>query len=151
MIYGPQTPAGERFPWKVFLDRTELPRSFFKKLFGDEGFLETVAEEYETKGSLLNDQEVFRCVEKVYFSMFKKCFINEDIFWVGAFIPEIEGKEQPHIEGFAYENDDSELKSERMKLFRRAVEVLSKELYGDSHAWFKDFEDYFRKQNEEHI
>lgn len=151
MIYGPQTPDGKRFPWLDFLERTELPRSFFKKLFDDESFLEIVADTYEAKGALLSDHEIFSCVERRYFSMFQKHFISEDIFWAGAFLPEDENTEaeQPHIEGFAYEEDESPESKKQLKLFRRAVEVFSKALYGDPHAWFSDFEEYFQKQRKE--
>lgn len=157
MIYAPDTHEGKRFPWKDFLDGTQLPQATFKDLFEYEVFLKVVADTYETKGSMLDDSEMRACVEKVYFPMFKKVFISEEIFWAGALIPERESEiNQPQIEGFVVDYsqkkdmfDNSEERrrfSSFLRDFRRALQVFSKALYDDPHAWFSDFEEYFRQQ-----
>lgn len=151
MIYAPDTPAANRFPWRMFLSQTKLSKGPFKEILNDDDFLKTVADAYERKGAMLTDEGMYECVENVYFSMFKTMFVNEDVFWAGALEDGfLAPDDQPSIDGFVFDRFAKGAGQKKRKKFRSTLKKFSKDLYGDSHAWFKDFEDYFRKQNEEH-
>lgn len=161
MLYIPDSQSANRFPWRFFLSQTKLSRATFKDLFESEDFLATVANAYEAKGSLLNDREMYECVERAYFSRFKMFFVSEDILMADAVAdipanrPEVVNSSQPHIEGYTFDYGQRNQKiefeqrksfSKELKTLRTCLQKFSKELYGDIHAWFSDFEEYFRQQ-----
>lgn len=147
MIYPPNAEAGDRFPWVKFLNITKLRKGSFAGLFKDEEFLETVADAYEDKGSMLTDEEIYKCVEKVYFPMFKKMFVSEDVFWAGSFgDDDLAPDGQPVIEGFVFDRLAPTYNRTRRTKLRSALKMFSQDLYNDPHAWFEDFENYFRAQ-----
>lgn len=148
LIYAPQTQAGKRFPWAEFLNTTKLRKGPFFTLFRYEDFLKAVADVYDSKGSILTDKEVFLCVEQVYFPAFKMHYLQEGLF-EDENIGRGEGKDnQPEIIGYFYDKSQG-VDREKQKGLRTALKVFSKDLYGDPHAWFSDFEEYFQKQRKE--
>lgn len=148
MIYAPDTPNANRFPWRMFLSQTKLSKGPFFTLFRYEDFLEAVAETYETKGSILADKEVFFCVEQVYFPMFKMHYLQENGFFEGENVGRGEGKDnQPEIIGYFYDKSQG-VDREKQKGLRTALKKFSQDLYNDPHAWFEDFENYFREQQD---
>lgn len=149
MIYAPDTPGANRFPWRMFLSQTRLRKGAFKGILNDEDFLREVADSYEDKGDMLTDDEVYECVKKVYFPMFKKMFLSKDVFWAAAIEDDVEFTKQPRIEGFVFDRFATGTEQNRRTKFRNAVKTFSKDLYGDPHAWFEDFEKYFRATEED--
>lgn len=150
MIYAPDTPAANRFPWRMFLSQTKLSKGPFKGILSDEEFLKMVVDAYENKGTMLTDEDMYKCVENVYFPMFKTMFVSEDVFWAGALEDGfLAPDDQPSIDGFVFDRFAKGIGQSKRTKFRSAIKTFSKDLYGDSHAWFKDFEEYFRA-NEEH-
>lgn len=145
MICAPNTPAANRFPWRFFFYGTKLRKGSFKALFRYEDFLETVADAYESKCAMLTDKEMLQCVEKVYFPMFRANFISSDVFLSEAPM-EVEKMNQPQIDGFVFDRNAANQNVSKLTRLRSALKVFSKDLYGDSHAWFSDFEEYFRQQ-----
>lgn len=149
MIYAPDTPAANRFPWRMFLSQTKLSKGPFKALTGYEDFLETVACAYETRRETLTDEEMLQCVEKVYFPMFRMHYIQEGDGFEDGNIGRGEGQDaQPQVIGYFYDKSHG-IDRDKQKSLRTALKRFSKDLYDDPYAWFKDFEEYFRA-NEEH-
>lgn len=118
MIYAPDTPAANRFPWRIFLSQTKLSKGPFKEILKDDGFLKTVADAYERKGAMLTDEGMYECVENVYFSMFKTMFVNEDVFWAGALEDGfLAPGDQPSIDGFVFDRFAKEVGQKKEKSF----------------------------------
>lgn len=153
MEYNTQKPLEAKFPWDEFLEQTKLPKRIFQVgLIPWPRFTKEVESVYKTKGSMLTDEEMFHCLEAAYFPMFEAFFVDEDIFFAEGkpAKQEPEGT-QPQIEGFFYDSQafSKEEYKRRYKSKRHALNHLSKALYGDPHAWFSDFEEYFQKQRKE--
>lgn len=150
MEYSSQNPSEAKFQWDEFLEQTKLPkRIFLVSLIPWPRFTKEVASAYKAKGSMLTDEEMFRCLEAAYFPMFEAFFVDEDIFFAERkpLKREPEGT-QPKIEGFLYDSQmcSKEEYKQRYANKRQALNHLSKALYDDPHAWFSDFEEYFRQQ-----
>lgn len=100
---------------------------------------------------MLSDEEMVKCVQKAYFPMFKTKYLPGGSVLKNENVGLGEGqKNQPQVIGYFYDKEQGE-DFDKLKVMRTALKRFSKDLYGDPHAWFEDFENYFREQmtNEE--